>query len=275
MKTNIILDLIPENDKSFHLYDYCDYLCEKCHVTHKCPIFQEEIEAAESGIPIEEMMQGKMQKTTDLLDALVKEHEIDGYEIDEKLLKNPDINVEAFRKSLRKEDEISDEEMERLEAEDDELENRFLAIEAEVEKKQIYHLGKEYAEKSINYLDTYPPSTMLLSGLEETASDLANYSAVISDKLDRVLFSLGDFVHTSEEYHLMDAYLSSLLLFRTLHGSQEAVSLIRNVFHNDEEELNHLEWLIIQIREELKHECPLEIFLLLLHRLYENQPQDI
>jgi hypothetical protein len=223
-----------EDEFPYSHYNYCDYRCEICEFSEKCPVYQEELLSEQEGKNWVEVLEENFKKTRDMLQTFMDEND----------------------------SEISPED------EDAEFEDKYRKIQEEVEKKPGLRLAYDYMSKAVDFLNTYPAASLVLSGLEEARADLESYSTLIPVKLHRTLMSLYEFVDDEDDFHLLDAYLTSRVVYKALHKSLAAVEQIRGVWiwADVQEELDELESLLLEIQIEFKREFPFEILLSLIDR---------
>lgn len=222
-----------EDEFPYAHYNYCDYRCETCEFCAKCPVYQEELKAEQEGKNWVEVLEDNFKKTRDMLQSYMDENDI----------------------------EISPED------EDLEFEDKYQKIKEEVEEKPAHRLAYDYMTVAMDFLKTYPAASLVLSGLEEARADLESYSTLIPVKLHRALTSLYEFVDDEDDFHLLDAYLTSRVVYKALNKSLAAVDEIRKVWTwtDVQEELDEMESLLLEIRIEFKREFPFEILLSLIN----------
>jgi hypothetical protein len=222
-----------EDEFPYGHYNYCDYRCETCEFIAKCPVFQEELKAEQEGKDWVEVLQDNFKKTRDMLQTFMDENDIEISPGDEDL----------------------------------EFEDKYQKINEEVEKKPAHRLAYDYMTMAMDFLKTYPAASLVLSGLEEARADLESYSTLIPVKLHRTLMSLYEFVDDEDDFHLLDAYLTSRVVYKALHKSLVAVEQIRKVWTwaDVQEDLDELESLLLEIRIEFKREFPFEILISLIN----------
>ncbi len=226
-------DIHKVDDITYDLYNYCDYRCDKCDFSPECPVYQEEARFELEGKPWAEVLEENLHKTASLLQTIME---------DEAIVFPPD---------------------------GDEFELEYQKIREEVDKKPSYQFAKDYMEETMAFLKSYSPAFLVLSRLDDAATDLGSYATILPVKVQRTLMSLCHFVIEEEDFHLADAYLTSQVVYKALHKSLEAVDHMRDVLEEDSRELDHLEALLLEIRNEYRREFPFEILILLLSSLHQ------
>lgn len=155
-----------------------------------------------------------------------------------------------------------------------EVENERRKIEEKVRKTSAHRLAHDYMSKVLDFFKKIPSMALVLSGLEEARADLESYSTIIPVKLHRTLSSLYEFAAEEDEFHLIDAYYTSLVVYKALHKSLLAVGQMKKSWTDVPEELLELECLLLEIRKEFRREFPFEILLVLLHRMVNTHDND-
>jgi hypothetical protein len=73
--------------------------------------------------------------------------------------------------------------------------------------------------------------------------------------------SLYEFVAEEDDFHLVDAFLTSRVVYKALHKSMVALEQLKKTMAEVPEELLELERLLLEIRAEFRREFPFEILL--------------
>jgi hypothetical protein len=217
-----------EEEFPYRPYNYCDYRCEKCGFNSECPVFKKELQAKQEGQHWTEVLKNSFRDTKDMLLDKMKEM---GLEIT-----TDDEEVEKYEEEHRK-------------------------MEEEVEKKPALRLAYDYMSKTLDFLEKCPSWGIIISGLWESGEDLGSYCTLIPVKLHRTLMSLYEFVAEEDDFHLVDAFLTSRVVYKALHKSMAALEQIKKTMTEVPEELLELERLLLEIRTEFRREFPFEILL--------------
>jgi len=220
-----------EDEFPYGHYNYCDYRCEKCEFSGTCSVYQEELEAIEEGKDWQEVLEDSFEKTRSMIETFMEEEGI----------------------------EVS--------PEDDDFEIEYKKIQDKAKKNPVHRLANDYMSMAMDFLKKCPPAMLVLSGLDEERDDLEYYCTLIPGKLHRTLASLYHFVDEEDDFHLVDAYLTSLVVYKALNKSLAAVEQMKKVMEGAAEELNRLEDLLLEIRIKFRREFPFEILLVLLKQL--------
>ena len=222
-----------EEEFPYREYNYCDYRCDTCEFSAECPVNREALKAEEEGKDWSEVVGDSVKEAREWLETfLVRE----GFEV-------------PSEDELR---EIEDEQRE---------------IEQKVSQTAAYGLANDYMLNVTDFLKRIPAMALFLSGLEEARADLECYSTIIPVKLTRTLGSLFEFLAEEDDFLLLDAYLTSRVVYKGLHKSLSAVEQMKRSWTGDLEELDELEALLLEIRKEFRREFPFEILLSLLSRM--------
>jgi len=222
-----------EEEFPYREYNYCDYRCDTCEFSVECPINREALKAEEEGKDWSEVVGDSFKEARELVEAFM---EREGFEM-------------PSEEELR---EIEDEQRE---------------IDEKVSQTAAHGLANDYMLKVMDFLKRIPAMALFLSGLEEARTDLECYSTIIPVKLTRTLGSLFEFLAEEDDFHLLDAYLTSRVVYKALHKSLSAVDQMKRSWTGDPEELDELEALLLEIRKEFRREFPFEILLSLLFRV--------
>lgn len=78
--------------------------------------------------------------------------------------------------------------------------------------------------------------------------------------------SLCEFVAEEDDFHLLDAFLTSQVVYKALHKSMKALEQIKKTMTEVPEELLELERLLLEIKVEFRREFPFEILLTLIQK---------
>jgi hypothetical protein len=226
-----------KDELTFGCYNYCDYRCDTCEYSAECPVYQEELKATQEGKDWTEVVKDSFAKTREMLRTYMEENDIE------------------------------------LLPEDNEYEQEYNRIQEEVKKTDAHRLAHDYMSKAMAFLDGYPNAAFVFSGLRDPATDLGSYCTLLPVKLHRSLVSLYEFAFDEDDFHLMDAFLTSRVVYKALYKSLAAVKTIKKTMNDAPTELDELENLLLEIKTEFKNEFPFEIILALVNHYYSGDPR--
>jgi hypothetical protein len=213
----------------FRCYNYCDYRCEKCEHAENCVIYREEAASMENGKEWHEVLEENMRQVHDMLGEYMEEEDI----------------------------ELSEEDKEAIMADEWEKDEEIYA-------KPVFQKAENYMKKVMEFIKTCHPVAVAYAGLNEARDDLDSYGTLIPVKIQRTLSSLRDFTEEEEEYHLIDAYLTSQVVYKGLYHSLKAVAEFRSALLEEPGELDELEYDLQDIKAEFSREFPFYILMALL-----------
>lgn len=225
---------MEENDYSANPFSYCDYRCDTCERTGSCKVYAQEL--ADRDKSFEEVLSENMKKMKEMVYTYLEENDIDPEEMKE---------------------EAEDEDYDRL--------HRL------VEEKEVVQLSYEYLDKTGQFLEDYRAHYLVPGVLMDAFSDLGWYHTLIPVKMQRALHSTEQFLEEPEELHLEDAYLTSLVVYKSLWKSLAAVADLKKSLVDYEDELGELEEMLESIKRYFRHEFPFEIFANLILKAQEDE----
>ncbi len=229
---------MSENELPVSPYNYCDYRCDKCDAKERCKVYDKEIETRQDGKSPFEVVSESLQESLEMIHEFLQENNIDISEMMEEVDKD---SLEKISESVR--------------------------------EKHVIKLGEEFMDKTWDFLDHYRERYLLIPpALEEAFSDLEWYRTLLPVKMHRTLNSLHHFVKSEEEYALEDAYFTSLVVYKAHGKSLSAVETLKEALVDYQDILTELENLLIDIKNEFKHEFPFEILMSLLNPGSKSNP---
>ncbi|MCP5108643.1 MAG: hypothetical protein GY950_34980 [bacterium] len=206
-------------------HNYCDYRCEKCSAKNHCSAYKEDDEDEDDDWEMFDPINDSMGHAVDIIRQVLEKNDIDMVEIMED------------------------------EDEDDSFENLHQLLKEKIPLKLCF----DYLDKTAEFLDHYRSRYVIPSRLGDAFQDLAWYLTVLPAKIERTLRCLHSFGQTADEYDLMDAYFTSMVVYKSLWKSYNAVQKLKDTLVDYQEILTELETLQRNIKIEFKHEFPFEI----------------
>lgn len=230
------MDINSEIDEEILVspYNYCDYWCERCieEVKEKCLVYNKELEAAEEGKSTLEMMSEGLEQAFNMIHQFMQENDIDISKIME-------------------------------EADED---DPFLKIHQEVKAKPLVKLCRDYLDKTETFLRDYREHYLTPPVLTDAFTNMGWYRTILPVKMERTLHSLYEFVAMADEYALQDAYFTSMVVYKSLNRSLKAVTVLKENLVDYQDILTEVEDILLNIKNELKHEFPFDLLVRILAR---------